>query len=511
VSGARSAADLERLAVEAYLTGRDDDSDAAWARAHQQWLRQGDRSRAARCAFWLAFGLLQRGEGARAQGWLARAQRLMGDGEPDCAERGYLLLPGALESLDSDPGSAYAAFTRIGQIGDRWREPDLTVLGRLGCGQALVRSGQTADGVALLDEAMVAITADQVSPRVAGLVYCAVILECQSTFDLHRARQWTAELTRWCHAQPDLVPYRGQCLVHRAELMQLCGNWPDAVAQARLACQRLAGHPAGAMAYYRVAELHRLRGEFQAAEAAYREANRRGRGPQPGLALMRLAQGQVDVAAAALRTAVDDAGDRPGRAHLLAAYTEIMLAAGDVVAARAAAEELADIAARLDGPHARAISAQASGAVRLAEGDARVAVAVLRQAWTTWHELDVPYEAARTRVLIALACQALGDLDGAAMELDAASWVFQQLGATVDLERVDRLTATAAAPPAGRLTTREIEVLRLVAAGKTNRTIAADLFLSEKTVARHISNILAKLDLTSRSAATAYAYQHDLV
>ena len=336
-----AADDLERLATAAYLIGRDEESDDAWAHAHQEWLRAGDAPRAARCAFWLAFGLLLRGEEIRAGGWLGRAQRLLDDGRVDCPERGYLLVPVALAVLDRDPPAAYASFAEAGEIGERFHEPDLITLGRLGCGQALVRAGKTTEGVALLDEAMVAVTADEVSARVAGIVYCAVLLECQNVFDLRRAGQWTAALTRWCDTQPDLVPYRGQCLVHRAELLQLHGDWPDALTEARQACLRLADRPASAVAYYQLAELHRLRGEFPAAEEAYREASRRGYSPQPGLALLRLAQGEVEAAAAAMRTVVDEARDRITRSHLLSAHVEVMLAAGDVAAARAASAEIA--------------------------------------------------------------------------------------------------------------------------------------------------------------------------
>ena len=308
------------------------------------------------------------------------------------------------------------------------------------------------------------------------------------------------------------MPYRGQCLVYRAEIMQLHGAWSDAVEEARRACEWLSRPPGPATgpAFYQRAELHRLRGEFAKAEQAYRQASQFGRTPQPGLALLRLAQGQLDAAAAAIRRAVEEAQDRLTRAKVLAAHVEIMLAVGDVPAARAAADELTAVAADLDAPLLRAVAAHATGAVLLAEGDARAAVAALRRAWTAWQELEAPYDAARVRVLIGLAYRALGDRDTAAMELDAARWVFRQLGAMPDVIQVEALVREAAPRAAGGLTAREVEVLRLVAAGKTNRAIAADLFLSERTVDRHVSNIFTKLGLSSRAAATAYAVEHDL-
>jgi DNA-binding CsgD family transcriptional regulator len=347
-----------------------------------------------------------------------------------------------------------------------------------------------------------------------GLIYCSVIDACQQVYALARAWEWTSALTKWCEGQPQMVAFTGTCMVHRAEIMQLHGAWSDAIEEARRACARYSEgieQQPPAAAFYQQAEVHRLRGEFTAADEAYRIASQRGYEPQPGLALLRMAQGRTDAAAAAIRRVVSATTGQLQRTRLLPAYVEIMLAVGDIEDARGACHELAGIAENLDTAVLGAMASHARGAVELAEGDARAALGPLRSTFEAWQRVEAPYEAARVRVLMGMACRAFGDDEGAGLELDAARAVFERLGAAPDLARIDALTKGAPSGHRHGLTPRELQVLRLVAAGKTNKAIAAELFLSGKTVDRHVSNIFNKLDVPSRAAATAYAYQHKLI
>jgi len=505
--------DLERLAVAAYMVGRDDDCEDAWMGAHREWLRRGEGERAARCAFWQALGLFFRGDLAPAMGWVARGGRILENGRDECVEQAWLLMLTALPVMfQGDAEAADPSFLEAGEIAERLGDSDATMFARLGRGQSLILQGHIAEGMALLDEVMVAVTADEVSPIVAGIAYCQVIALCQTVFDLRRAREWTEAFSRWCDSQPDLVPYRGNCLVHRCEIFQLQGAWHAAQDAAQRACEWLSGPPAWdslGSAYYQLAEIQRLCGEFAQAEASYRKASLAGREPEPGLSLLRLTQGRVDVALAAIRRVLEEAQDPVDRSKVLPAYVEIMVEADDLGAARAAADELASIAADLDAPYLHALAAHAAGAVLLSEGDSRAALTKLRNAHDSWRDLEAPHQGARIRVLIGIACLDLGDGATAQLEFEAARGVFEELGAAPDLERVAQLEGLPRA--AGALSPRENEVLILVAAGKTNRAIAGELFISEKTVARHVSNIFTKLRLSSRSEATAYAYKHGLV
>jgi DNA-binding CsgD family transcriptional regulator len=509
-----SGSDLASLAIAAHMLGHVDEWLPLLERAHHTYAEEGETLPAVRCAFWIGMNLALRGEMGPATGWLGRAQRLLEREGGECVEQGYMLLPVAFQhEVSGDFDGAAATAAAAAEIGERFGDNDLFALAVHVQGTVLAKGGRVAEGLSLLDEAMVAVTAGEVSPVVSGIVYCGVILACEEVYELRRAQEWTAALTRWCEQQPDLVSFRGRCLVHRAQLMQLHGDWPAALEEARLAGERFAeamNPGAIAKAWYLQAEIQRLSGRLREAEEAYREASRLGLEPQPGLALLRFAQGNGEAASAAIRRAVSETADPAARAGLLPAYVEIMLAAGDVDAAREACGELREIAARYGTDMLRAMVAQACGALELAAGDAGAALVSLRQAFQAWQELDAPYELALTRVLVGRACRALGDEDGFALELDAARIVFEQLGAAPSVASVDSLTLGRQPDETHGLTPRELEVLRLVAAGKSNREIASALVISEHTVARHVQNIFSKLGVSSRTAAGAFAFEHDL-
>lgn len=513
------AADLECLAQAAYLIGRDADATALFTRVHHLLIDKGQPERAARWAFWLSFKALLKGDAAQSTGWLARIERIVRD-RPECAEQGYVaLLSGLRQMGQGDAEGARASFEQMISLADRFEDADLLAFGLLGRGQALIQLQRVAEGVLQLDEAMITVAAGEVSPMVAGIVYCAVILNCQRIFDVRRCKEWTLAMNEWCAAQPGLVPYRGECLVHRSEIQQLQGEWSDAISEAKRAIEFYSDRNEifAGRAFYQCAELHRLRGDFELAEEMYREAGRRGTEPQPGLSLLRLAQADLDAAKAAIRRVVGEASHRQGpasgleRLKTLRAYVEIMIAAGEIEIAKAAAAELDEFAAAMDALLLRASSSQAAGAVLLAQGNAQAALAVLRDAWAAWQKLEAVHESAQVRVLIGRACQGLGDEDTARSHYDAAARTFERLGAVPALAELEKLMAAPGADSETQLSHRELEVLRLVAKGRSNRDIAAQLFISEHTVARHLSNIFGKLGVASRTAASAFAFERGLL
>ncbi|MGY4766663.1 LuxR C-terminal-related transcriptional regulator [Kribbella sp. CWNU-51] len=491
-------AELDRLAVAAFVLGRDDEVVRYREQAYDGHLAEGEVEQAIRSAFWLGFHLQQRGDLARAAGWQARIMRLVPAGNVELTGR----LAMAEAALTMNSGDAATALPLFEQSRQWATEPDMIVLAALGRGNCLAMLGRGAEALLALDEAMVHVTGGRVGPEVTGMAYCSVIALCLNMYDIRRAQEWTRALTGWCDSQSGLVPYRGACLVHRAQILQFRGAWSEAAEAAEDACRRLSAGTVGS-AWYRLAEVERQRGNFEAAERAYQLAAGDGLDVQPGLARLRAEQGRFDVAIAGLERALAEDPLSPNRPLLLAARVELAIECGDRETARKTAAELNEFA-RAESPYLQALAAYSEGAVRIACGDPQGAIPPLRRAWTWWQRLEMPYEGARTRLLVADACRQLGDVDAEQMELDGARAVFQRLGADGDLTMADPSDNSSSLSP------RELEVLQLLATGATNRAVAEQLFLSERTIARHVSNIFGKLGVNSRAAATAYAYEHGL-
>lgn len=508
---------LEQLAQAASLVNDAELMLKALERAHHLCMQEGQELRAARAGFWLGFRLIPRGERARAQAWFARVQRIL-DRHGDCVEQGYLLIPATiLKIVAGELDDAEALAKKATAIGEQYRDGDLIAFARALHARVFLRRADLERGLSMLDDVMLEATSQLLSPTVTGLIYCNVIAALTQVYAFDRAREWTAALSDWCEAQPQLQTFAGTCLVHRAELMELGGEWSESFETARSVCDRVTftNDPSlAANALYQQAEIHRLRGEDAEAEAAYVECSKRGREPLPGLALLRLAQGKLEAAASAMRRVVAATSDPLQRTRYLPAHIEVMIASGALDDARAACVELEQTAALYRGEVLDAMAKQARASLALADGNARGAVEPLREALQVWQRVGAPYIVARIHLLLARACSALGDEEAALRECAIARETFEQLGATPDLAQLDSAkSAQDGAPerPSYGLSARELQVLRLVAAGKTNRAIAGELCLSEKTVDRHVSNIFGKLSVPSRAAATAFAYEHGLI
>lgn len=513
VVGGLNGPDLELYATALFLRGRCEAAFDALTSAHEYWIARDDVLGAARTAGRLAMELLEAGEVARTASWAARGTRLINRlPEPESVGGFVALVPSALTAMFvGDIDDAVRRFDEIAEIAERTGDRELAAHAAFGRGKSLTTIGRTAEGFASLDRTMAIIATGEISPTTTCVFYRAILDVALEGFDLARAETWTDSFVRWCRPQPELIAYSGQCHAYRAQLLLLHGEWAEAAAAASLAEERLrAGDfTAGFVANYQLAELHRLRGEFIRSEDHYRRAAQSGWDPQPGLALLLAAQGDPGAAQAMIRRSTDAAGEATRR-RLLPAVVDIELAAGDVAAARRAADDLKGLRGSTPDPPlllvASAITADAH--VLLAEGDAQSALDAAERARSAWSSLHIPYEEAQCRVLLGRVHAALTDSDAASEELEAARAVFLTLGARPALTELAALTGDRTA---GVLTAREVEVLRLVSTGLTNRAIANRLSLSEKTVARHLSNIFGKLGLSSRAAATAYAYQHGLI
>jgi len=509
--------DLEKLSVAAYLIGKDEVCAESLSRAHQGFLENDNIPHAVRCAFWQALTLFSRGEEARGGGWVARAERLLEEYPEEFVERAYLKIPMALKLMSKGQyDQAYTCFIEADRISRNYNDLDIKTLVLLGQGQTLVSKGEIDPGLTLLDEAMVSVEAGDVSPMAAGIIYCAVIDICHKIFDLHRARTWTTALSRWCESQPDMVPYRGQCFIRRAEVMRFQGLWDQATTEVDHACTWLTEkrrEPSAGEAYYQRAELFRLRGEFENAEIAYQTANKWGRKPQPGLALLRLMQRNVTMACTSISREYNELNGPLIRSQMLPAYIEIMLAANKTNEARQAVDELTAIVnSTIKSSYLQAIAYQMEGMVLIEKEKPEKALNVLEDSLKTWRELHAPFEEAQVRVYRGQSYKKLGDQDMATMEFNSARSIFEDLGALPDLEQVDQLLD----PPKSKgekykLSAREVEVLHLICDGETNKDIASSLFISERTVERHVSNIFNKLGVSSRAAATSYAYKQGIL
>lgn len=504
--------DHDRLADALYWLDRPDRSAAARRDAYAAHLAAGAIDDAALAAWRLFYDHFLVGESAVAAGWLERARRHVATA-PGAVPAGWVAVAEAdCEMAQDDPSAALPHARRALEIGRGAADDDLVAMALQTTGRVLCAAGRLDDGMALLDEAMVAVVNSEVDPMFTGWVFCNLLSTCHDLADLSRAAQWSDAAMRWCDGLWEGRLYPGICRVHSVELSCLRGAWETAATDAQRACDDLVAHDPryAGEAFYLVGEMCRLTGDLDGAEEVFTQAHQLGRLPQPGLALVRLAQGRSTAAVKALRIAREAGPSSPlRRAQLLAAHTEAELEVGETGRARGVTDELVAVARASPNPYLAAIAAAAEGRVLLAEGDAGVALGRLRGACTTFQQLGLPYEAARAQVVIGTATRRAGDDDTATLELGAALATFRRLDARLDAEAVEALLDRDRAP--NPLTEREVQVLRLVARGCTNREIGAELFVSEHTVARHLSNTFAKIGAASRAAATAYAYEHGLI
>lgn len=504
---------LEQLAEAAFWLGRPREAISARQRAYARYRDAGDPAGAARSAWLLFHSHFDLDETAAAGGWLQRARKHAQEA-PEQVEAGYVCFAEACWALyQGDTEAALALCGRALEAAQRAGERDLEALSLAVEGRVRIARSEPAEGLQRLDEAMVAVLGDELTQFITGWVYCLLLDTCHELGDVRRAGQWTELAVRWCEQRGHDSWYPGLCRLHQCELRSLHGEWSVAETEAVRAAEELApfGDYLIADSQYLAGEIRRRKGDYRGAAEAFRHAHERGRDPQPGLALLWLAEGRAGEATVALRLALTgSSGTSLRRARLLAAHVRAELAQGGVEAAAASADALDRLAGVMGSGLLRAMADLATGAVTLGRGAPEAALPLLRSACAIFRELSCPYEAAEAQVLVGTAARELGDLATAELELDAARATFARLGADPDVAGVDALRAVETGGRDG-LTAREVEVLRRVAKGRSNRQVATELVISEHTVARHVANIFGKLGVTSRSAATSYAYEHGLV
>lgn len=431
-TNALDADGLEMLADAAWWVAQPDESLGARERAYAAFVAAGDKRRAARAALRLSQEHRNRLALAVSQAWFARAEKLV-EGDEDSAAFGHYLFVRALIGLDrpSDVEAGVALGRRIATLGERFGDRDLQAFGAMSQGFALIQNGDVKEGFAQFDIATLAAAAGELDVWPTGWIYCSTITACLQLADYRRASEWTEATTRWCERQ-SVTGFPGICRVHRAEIVSLRGAWAKAEQEARQACEELERYQIGVMAargFYQIGEIRLNMGDLPAALEAFRHAHELGMVPEPGMSLVRLAEGDAAAAGSSLRRALANEKDRFERARLLPAEVEVALALGDRERARTASTELDEIARRFGTPAMEAIAGAARASLQLAEGDAIAADATLRSTMRLWLDLDVPYEVARTRVLLANAYRAQGDGAAATLELQSAHSTFERLGA----------------------------------------------------------------------------------
>jgi DNA-binding CsgD family transcriptional regulator len=506
-----SAAELDRFGESLFWLDRPDDSITVLGRAFRAHVADGNHVGAARAAWQLFYDHALVGEMALANGWLERTRRET-DHAKDPAVSGFLAV--AESDVAAAAGALEDAVThaeRAVELGRGTGHADLTAMALQAKGRALVACGRFDDGLTALDEAMVAVVNGELTPLFTGWVYCNALSACHDLADLTRAIEWSDSAMRWCDDLREGRLYPGICRLHVVELATLRGTWDSAAVMAQQACDELTSHDPryAGEAHYLIGELHRMAGDLDLGEEAFTRAHQLGRVPQPGLARVRLAQGRLDAAVNGLQLALEPPPQAPlRRTELLATLVEAHLAAGDIEAADTAAAAMADVVGAAGSTYLDAVKQITEAGVLLARGDALAACRRAGEAVERFQGLGLPYDEARAREIRGAAALVIDELDTAQLELAAARETYQRLGAEPDERRVAALLGEA---PASPLSSREIEVLRLVARGGTNKQVAGELVVSEHTVARHLSNIYTKLGVGSRSAATAWAHERSLI